>query len=179
MDALERFVTWFLKESPRFGLIPTQDAVTCIEGVTSVLWYRHEEFQVQQFIVPPNYVIPAHVHPNVDSFELYLGGEIQFSKGDAFEVSAEDAVRTGQYGEAAMRGKLIRVRPHEWHGGVFGAAGGVFMSLQHWLNGVKPHCVAADYCGATMGPDHFAKVKAGAPVLRTQADLSEVDVLKS
>ena len=179
MDALEQFVTWFLKESPRFGLIPSQDAVTSIEGVTAVLWYRHEQFQVQQFIVPPNYVIPAHIHPNVDSFELYLGGQIQFSKNGKFEITSEESTRTGQFGEAAMRGKMIRVRPHEWHGGTFGAAGGVFMSLQHWLNGVKPHCVAADYSGATMGPDHFAKVKAGTPVLRTQADLTEADVLKT
>ena len=177
MDALEQFVTWFLQDSPRFGLIPTQDAVTSIEGVTSVLWYRHEQFQVQQFIVPPNYVIPAHVHPNVDSFELYLGGEIQFSKNGEFRISHEQSRQTGQYGEAALRGNLIRVRPHEWHGGTFGPAGGVFMSLQHWLNGVKRHCLAAAYCGATMGPDHFAKVKAGSPVLRTQADLSAADAL--
>ena len=177
LDSLERFVQWFLYESPRFGLIPAHDSISYIEGVTSVLWYRQGQFQVQLFVVPPNHVIPAHIHPNVDSFELYLGGEIQFSKEGEYVISAEEALAIGQFGEAAMRGKMIRVRPHEWHGGVFGEAGGVFMSLQHWINGVKPHCVAADYCGVTMGSDHFKKVKAGQPVLKERMVLSESDVL--
>lgn len=151
--------------------------MTYIEDVTAVLWYRQGQFQVQQFIVPPNYVIPSHVHPNVDSFELYLGGTIEFSKSGQFLVSSEDAARVGQFGEAAKRGHLIRVRPHETHGGHFGPSGGVFMSIQHWLNGISPHCVAADYSGATLGPDHFAKVKSGTPVLRVQSDLEKTDAL--
>lgn len=172
-------MNWFLYESPRFGLIPAHDCISYIEGVTSVLWYRKGQFQVQLFVVPPNHVIPAHIHPNVDSFELYLGGEMQFSKGGEFMISLEESLGVGQFGEAAMRGKMIRVRPNDWHGGTFGRAGGVFMSLQYWLNGVEPHCVTADYCGVTMGPDHFKKVKTGQPVLKERMELCEADVFVS
>ena len=53
------------------------------------------------------------------------------------------------------------LRPNDVHGGVFGEGGGVFLSVQHWLNGVKPHCVSADYDGITMGEHHLAGVKYG------------------
>ena len=55
----------------------------------------------------------------------------------------------------------MRVRPNDVHGGVFGPGGGVFLSIQHWLNGVEPHCVARDYTGITMGRDHQSKVLFG------------------
>jgi hypothetical protein len=31
------------------------------------------------FIVPENTIIPEHVHPNVDSIEVYMGGNIHDS----------------------------------------------------------------------------------------------------
>jgi len=37
----------------------------------------------------------------------------------------------------------------------------VFMSIQHWLNGVEPHCVALDYDGIVVGDDHLRDVKHG------------------
>lgn len=173
MDALAQFAKWFLNESPRFGLIPTKDSVTYIEDVTSVLWYRQGQFQVQQFIVPPNYIIPGHTHPNVDSFELYLGGQMQFTVGGEFVISEEQANSQGKHGEAVMRGKTLRVRPNDVHGGIFGPSGGVFMSIQHWLNGVKPHCVTADYNGPVLGKDHFSKVKTGKPLMAEQSTLKK------
>jgi hypothetical protein len=47
------------------------------------------------------------------------------------------------------------------------------MSIQHWLNGVAPHCVSADYTGVVMGPDHYNKVKHGTAILTNQSDLSK------
>lgn len=175
---LDTFANWFFTKSPRFGIIPTEGAVTYIEDVTAVLWYRHKQFQVQQFIVPPNYTIPAHTHPNVDSYELYLGGEIEFSKGGEFIISPEQARSLGKFGEAAMRGKTLRIHPDDLHGGEFGPNGGVFMSIQHWLNGVKPHCVSQDYTGAVMGKDHYDKVKAGDPILAEQSELNKEHAAK-
>lgn len=177
MSDLENFAKWFLNESPRFGLIPTKDAVTYIEDVTSVLWYREGPFQVQQFIVPPHYIIPAHTHPNVDSMELYLGGEMEFTCGGKFLISEEEAHALGKYGEAAMRGRVFRIRPNDPHGGKFGPNGGVFMSIQHWLNGVKPHCVSLDYNGQVMGADHFEKVKSGKPIMAEQKALTKKNAL--
>lgn len=156
-DILEEFLGWFLKKESGIGAIPFFGAVNSIEGVTSVLWFRQPPFQVQLFVVPPGHVIPEHTHPNVDSFEVYLGGQISFSHGGKF-VTRWEADGANEVGLPVHRGRVIRVRPDDLHGGVFGPAGGVFMSVQHWLNGVQPHCVAADYSGTVMGLDHASKV---------------------
>ena len=78
-------------------------------------------------------------------------------------------------GVAQKRGARIRVRPTDLHGGQFGPDGGIFLSSQLWNNAVAPHCVAADYTGAVMGPDHFSKVVCGDPILTTTYTAASVD----
>lgn len=163
--SVEHFTEWFLSSMPPIWAIPHGESVWKIEDVTSVLLYRKAPFQVQMFIVPPKYTIPEHTHPNVDSIEVYLGGEIRFSHGGKYVLTEEQASGHWPDGTALKRGVRIRVRPYDLHGGTFGEHGGVFLSAQEWLNGVAPHCVAADYTGTVMGPDHFSKVLCGAPVL--------------
>lgn len=162
LDALETFCARFLKEMPVIGAVPFAGAVSKIQDVTSILLYRHGQFQVQMFAVPEGTIIPEHTHPNVDSIEVYVGGNIHFSHSGKYAFAPETVTaNSGPLKTAAKRGTMIRVRPNDVHGGVFGEGGGVFLSVQHWLNGVKPHCVAADYDGITMGEHHLANVKYG------------------
>ena len=167
MDELEQFCAWFLKKTPVIGAVPFAGAVSKIQDVTAILLYRSGQFQVQMFAVPEGTIIPEHTHPNVDSIEVYVGGNIRFSHSGRY-VYGEDQLRAhdGPLGCAFKRGTRIRVHPNDVHGGVFGKGGGVFLSVQHWLNGVKPHCVAADYDGITMGEDHLSKVAGGEAVAK-------------
>lgn len=174
-DPLEYFLTWFKDHSPKFGLIPLLNAVHKIEDVTSVTWLRHEQFQVQLFIVPPDYVIPEHTHPNVDSFEFYLGGQSKFSLFGEWIVDENEIKLPDDFGLSRIREHCIRVLPNSPHGGVFGPSGGVFMSVQHWLNGVEPHCVSSDYTGKVMGQHHMSMVKFGDAVSTSQGSLSFTD----
>lgn len=162
VDQLEKFCSWFLKKMPVIGAVPFQGAVSKVEDVTAILLYRKDQFQVQMFAVPEGTIIPEHTHPNVDSIEVYVGGNIRFSHSGKY-VYPEDQLYalSGPLGCAFKRGTTIRVHPNDVHGGVFGEGGGVFLSVQHWLNGVKPHCVAADYSGTTMGEHHLAQVVTG------------------
>src|SRR5215211_1000667 len=147
---------------PVLGAVPFSGAVSKIQDVTAILLYRKDQFQVQMFAVLEGTIIPEHTHPNVDSIEVYVGGNIMFShSGKYIFPKGEVAALTGPLGRANKRGSTIRVRPNDVHGGVFGDGGGVFLSVQHWLNGVKPHCVSADYNGLTMGDDHLSKVEFG------------------
>ena len=161
MDDLERFADWYLHRSSPLGFIPLHDAVSYISGVTAVLLYRDGPYQVQMFVVPPNHIIPEHTHPNVDSMEVYIGGQIRFSHSGKFVITEDEFLNPAPLGLPKMRGKTIRVLPSDLHGGVFGPSGGVFISIQHWINGVDPHCVSADYDGVVMGEDHLKKVKFG------------------
>lgn len=169
-DDLRRFALDFRARAPVFGHVP-EDIVTTyqIEDVTAVVWYRKGPFQVEMFIVPPNYIIPEHTHPNVASYEMYLGGDISFSHSGRW-VSEDDLLRVPNASD--NRGGLIAVETDDLHGGAFGPRGGLFMSIQKWLNGIEPHCVASDYSGPVVGSHHLDGVKAGDAVLRTQADLT-------
>jgi quercetin dioxygenase-like cupin family protein len=175
MDELELFLKWSLKNLNMLGMVPYAKATWSIEGVTSVLMYRKDQYQIQMFIVPENTIIPEHTHPNVDSYEVYVGGNIKFSHSGKYVLAKEVEGENPNTKTALGRGSVIRVKPNDKHGGVFGPGGGVFLSVQHWLNKVEPHCVAADYTGTVMGEDHYSKVICGKPELK--ATLTENDVI--
>jgi len=126
-DDLTKFLEWWLDNKPT---CPPCDKPIIYEGDTrGVVLYRHGQFQVELFIVKPNVEIVQHIHPNVESYEVHLAGNIDFYC---------DGVLYNQ-------GIPVRVRPESWHGGFFGPQGGSFLSVQKWLNGVKPTFVGDDW----------------------------------
>lgn len=171
-QTLEDVLTWFLGQGVA-GVIPLHGAVHKVQDVLSITFMRAPPFQVQIFVVPPGYIIPEHTHPNVDSFEVYLGGQIRFSLDGKWVVSPEDLETEGPHGTPKLRGKVIRVPPGVKHGGVFGPAGGVFASVQHWLNGVAPHCVGSDYDGVALGPEQAASVTCGKAIVKEHLQPSD------
>ena len=72
-DALTTFLEWYLEAGLKI-FTPMDDAVHFVENVVGTTIYRHEQFQVQLFTANPNTIIPEHVHPNVDSYEVALTG---------------------------------------------------------------------------------------------------------
>jgi hypothetical protein len=176
-DGLTDFLNWALQNLTIIGMVPYKNPVWKIQDVTSTLLYRDPPYQIQMFSVPGGTVIPQHTHPNVDSYEVYLGGNINFSHKGKYVFKEEELKEEENFKTSVARGGILRVRPDEEHGGVFGKEGGVFLSVQKWLNGVEPHCVAADYVGVVMGEDHYKKVKFGQPVLKQH--LSESDVINN
>lgn len=163
MDVLEDYCYWFLTSTGPTGWIPFESPVWQVENVTSVLMHRQGQFQTQMFIVPPHTIVPEHTHPNVDSYEIYGGGEIRFSHSGKLLSEDHECVidPDSPMGLAALHRTIVRVKPNDVHGGFTGENGGVFFSVQHWLNNVKPHCVAADYIGKTMGDHHLGCVRFG------------------
>ncbi len=162
MDPVEKFCESFLKDMPVIGAVPYAGAVTKVQDVTGILLYRKGPFQVEMFACPEGTIIPEHTHPNVDTVQVYVGGNIIFTHSGLYTYPA-DGVRAmdGPLRCANRRGHLLRVRPDDRHGAVVGKGGGVFMAVQHWLNGIAPHSVAADYDGIAMGEDHLSKVVSG------------------
>ena len=173
---LEDYLDWIMKNMPVYGSMPFKNPIWTIENVTSVLIHREKYLQTQMFIAPPHTIIPEHTHPNVDSFEIYGGGEIFFTHSGkpAYE---KKLVKENEFNNCGLRGTTIRVKPNDKHGGTFGEEGGIFFSVQKWLNGVKPHCVAADYVGKTMGKHHLDNVKFGDAYF--DSPLKPKDALKS
>ena len=129
-DDLEAFMTWWLAN--RVINTPCEKETNFNGVLSGVVLYRHGQYQVQLFIVQPNSVIDAHIHPNVDSFEVFVGGDINF-------------MCDGNWNDQSVVGAHIRVRETSWHGGKFGPKGGCFLSIQKWLNNVPPTSVGDDW----------------------------------
>lgn len=151
---LAAFARWFLSR-PLRDLRPPDGAllslVTSGGRVTGIVLFREPPWQVELFLNPPGGGgFPAHRHPNVDSIEFFLAGQIGFElNGERLPERLVDG--TAPDGASALCGTVRRVRPSDWHGATVGPKGGAFLSMQRWLNGVRPTSVVHDW----EGPPHI------------------------
>ena len=157
-DALTTFLEWYLEAGLKI-FTPMDDAVHFVENVVGTTIYRHEQFQVQLFTANPNTIIPEHVHPNVDSYEVALTGMEFTLQGKIILPMWASDTKCQDSNLSIAHYSTVRVLPESLHGGRSGPKGGAFMSVQHWLNGVKPTSVGNDWNGgATMCYDHTTQV---------------------
>ena len=153
-DDLSHFLEWYLKEKPGVCIPINEQPVFFVEDVTGVVIYRHKDYQVQLFTCAPNGVIPSHTHPNVDSFEVSLWG-MEFSLEGKKIISIKHSLNSKTFSYLP-----IRVLPKSEHGAKAGVKGGCFLSIQRWLNGVKPTSVGNDWAGdLNMGNNHSTQIK--------------------
>jgi len=126
---LEEFVEYWLREKP---FTPIVDGVNHVDILSGTTLYRNYPFQVELFITKPNIVIPPHIHPNVDSFEVWVSGDIDF-------------MRKGKWYNHPHANPKIRVLHNNLHGAKSGPRGGSFLSIQKWLDGVDPKFIGNNW----------------------------------
>ena len=158
MDELEAFARWYW-DIARTMEVPGINSIHFMDNLTAITLYRKDQFQIELVLCSPNSEIPDHVHPNVDSFEIYMSGSIMFRNQGKLLIEKHEADAVNWNGFSARRSTCIRVRPEDQHGATIGNAGGAFLSIQQWLNGVKPTTVGHDWSGNTLGPIHAKTVK--------------------
>lgn len=143
-DPVVRFLNWWKNAKP---IRPPFDntVVNFDNKVVGSVLFREGQFQVQQFIVAPHTDIADHIHPNVDSFEVYIAGQIEFRLNGERITPMEELEFNETTKTCSHFGRIVRVKPTDWHGGRFGEMGGVFFSVQHWLNDVPPSSVHLDW----------------------------------
>jgi len=162
-DHLTEFLQWYL-ENPQKLYTPLENSIHFTgpagtdargelkdetsgiqHGVSAVTIYRDDPFQVQLFIASPNLFIPPHKHPNVDSYEVAL-------RGMEFNLHGETILPLYWCMKGHENSNLpfewyntIRVLPDSSHSAQAASDGGAFLSVQQWLNGVKPSSVGDDW----------------------------------
>lgn len=142
-DELSNFLKYWLEHKP-FQPPFDSNAVNITEdNVIATVLYRNDNFQVQLVTVRPNTEIIDHIHPNVDSFEVYLSGEIAFRRNQK-KITGKKFWREHNK-TCAYFGYFIRVNANDWHGATIGNMGGSFLSVQHWKNGTNPSSVHWDW----------------------------------
>jgi hypothetical protein len=162
--SLEDFLNWFMHAGPVIGKVPFNKAfsITNMRDDTrgyTINWYKKGPFQVQLVVMDPNSEAPNHRHPNMDSFELYVGGQINFYKNGELSTTDFNTVNLEENYFAPNRGDFLRITPETMHSGEFGPAGAVFFSVQKWLNGVEPRDVSEDWEGDVYSEQHKNKAE--------------------
>jgi len=133
MDDLTNFRDWWLANRP-FNT-PEKNVLSHVADTHGVVLFRQGSYQVELFNVKPNSIIPMHIHPNVDSYEVYVGGDVAF-------------FCENEWHEPREIGRTIRVLPSAWHEAKFGERGGCFLSIQKWMNETEPKFIGNDWDGA-------------------------------
>lgn len=121
------FARWMLID----GSMPIQNDLSRIRAfrgcATEVILFSESCWQVELICVYPGAVIPRHRHLRVDSCELAIGGSA---------IANIDGAVVNQVPRGRLCANLIRVPAGAWHGGIAGSQGVVWLSFQHWLDGV-------------------------------------------
>jgi len=162
---LADFARWFIAQpitSWRPPFIPvdnyvlsTDDGAAKGASVHGIVIHRDGPYQVEFFSSAASggeASFPEHRHPNVDSIEMYLVGEIYFTIAGKTIASAEMLDAVDADGVHLLTGILQRVRPKDWHGAKLGPKGGAFLSMQRWKDGIAPTSVTRDW----LGPPHIS-----------------------
>ena len=131
-DALESFFNWWMSCKAQR---PPCDEIINVDGqFTEIILYREGQFQVQLVIAQPDTEIPDHIHPGVDSYEVYMSGDLRFRR-DADAFCPQDPGISH-----------LRVLPESYHGATVGPRGGTFLSIQHWTDPtVQPSFISHEW----------------------------------
>ena len=142
LDPVEDFKMWYMNNRI---LRPPLDSnmIVADNFYNTATLFSDGQFQVELVIAKPHSRSPQHRHPNMDAMEVYLGGHLALTVNDEINLSHEMAKERND-GASSMLYESIRIRPEDWHGGSSGRFGGMFLSIQHWQNGVKPTSVVKD-----------------------------------
>jgi len=157
-DDLTDFLEWYVDAGVQM-CVPLERSIHFVDGLNSLVIYRHEPFQVELLTVKPDVYIPPHTHPNVDSYEVALRG-VEFNSNGSTTLPMWFANKKADDCNLSMAHyNVVRVTPDDEHSAQAGPTGGCFLSVQHWLNGVKPTAVGMDWKGGScMGESHDSQI---------------------
>jgi hypothetical protein len=143
-DELTRFARWWLEHR---SFVPPGDAYMQAGCNTGLVLFRQPPWQVQLFICAPDGEIVDHSHPHVDSYEIYVTGDVYFRHRGKTVLTPEMISNIGPMSLS------IRVLPTDLHGGSVGPRGGSFISIQHWIDR-EPSSVHLSWDGPPLDQEH-------------------------
>lgn len=121
--------------------------------------FEMEPFRVELFLFKPGSVIPNHSHPDVESYEVYISGDMELTK-DNLPQTVREAIVEAANGVCLSNGGMIRIPAGSTHGGWINhmiatshgsvrlvERGGAFMSIQYWLGNFKDESVTYNWKG--------------------------------
>lgn len=142
---LAAFARWFMAQPPTSWRVPQQPIYQFdMQGgaARGVVLYRDGRYQAELFIVTQSGVFPEHAHPNVDSIEVLIAGNIEFIVRGRTKFRPEVLLK-----HPPKLGTMIGVGAGVSHAAILHEGGGAFISLQRWRDDVPITSVGIDWDG--------------------------------
>lgn len=149
--SVEEFGQWWLKN--RLIRPPFENAIYMTDMTLSLCLYRHDKFQVELYIMKPDQASKSHSHPGVDSFFVYLGGNLEFGDKNGFYKDLSQFQVAAASGAHTLLGKSVSAPNGETHSVRTFKEGGAFLSFEKW-NEKKPDSVTINWRGDPVGEIH-------------------------
>lgn len=146
-DTLEDFVDWYMLEAKMPLFVPQDAEVVMSDDAVSISLFKKGSYQVELYLLYPDYDILEHCHPDLEVIIVDLGG-CNFAPKSHFNTS----VAWGLVGE-----KLL---PGNYHGNDnIREYGGVNLAFQKWIDTSKQFSAASNWKGFIRGNEgHQAKL---------------------
>jgi len=156
-NTVEEFANWWLTHGCPLRP-PFKNAIYFTEMTSSLCIFRHENYQIEMYIVNPDMDCPSHHHPGVDSLFMYLTGNLQFGKPDGTFTDTTEHQQEGAHGMHMLFGRMVTALNAENHSVKTGTEGGAYLSFEKWNDGI-PDSVAVNWVGDTVGDQHTTIIK--------------------
>lgn len=144
--------------TPAIPVAP-HDAIRKVGSFTGITLLRSGPYQVQLWIGEPNAAVEDHKHPNVDTVQVYVSGQI-YLKVNGIPITAPDVVKRGENGATNFNGRFTRIHPEDAHSFTLGPLGGSWLTVEKWLNGVQPTSTELDWEGPPINDAHAEELAA-------------------
>ena len=145
-DALLAYASEFLYARPASlaGALLMRD----VGNLQVAVLARDGQFQVELGVLAGGTVIPAHVHPHVDTIEIGVAGAVRLMVNGVDPFAAVPDERLGRF----TRSRGIRINRGDLHSGLVLPGGAMFLSVQCWSG--LPSSVLEDYVGEPVSSMH-------------------------
>lgn len=156
---LDKFLSWFLHvpvgilEPPRGGPGPV---ILDNQSVLTMCLFRQPPFQVELVVLKPGSAPwpGEHRHPHVDSYEVDLYNNWDFTKNGLDVTQPEFVVPVSLNNGFFSNARAVRLLPSDWHGARCRPEGAALFSVQQWADGVTPTSVGLDWEGQPVDASH-------------------------
>jgi hypothetical protein len=156
---IDEFTEWYVKEG--FPMRPpTTDPIYVTDHSYSAIVYREGRYQVELYMLGPNWETPVHSHPGIEYNIIFLNGTVYgFHNGEKLPDAVDYTDIANADGTNIAFGKHHSFSGESTHIAGTGHKGGLIAITQKWPEGVKMSSQSVHYVGDPIGPEHSKHIR--------------------
>lgn len=155
---IDEFTTWYIENG--YPLKPPKtDPIYETDHSLSAIVFREGRYQVELYMLAPNWATPNHGHPGIEYKIILLNGTIGGTKNlEYVNDSAPWADVANPDGTNVLFGHAIDFSGDDYHQVDVGPKGGLIAITQKWDEGLEMSSQSVQYVGDPIGPHHETRI---------------------